>query len=333
MNYRTLGPSKISASVIGLGTWAIGGWMWGGTDPREAERAIDAAINAGINLIDTAPVYGFGSSEALVGRVVHQKRNQVVLATKCGLVWDQPQGQFFFATDEFAVRPDGDRRVHRYLAPTSIRKEVEQSLQRLRTEYIDLYQTHWQEGTTPIADTMTELLKLKQEGKIRAIGVCNATGAQMAQYGQRGTLDSDQEKYSMLDRKIESDQLPYCREHGIAVLAYSPLALGLLTGKMQPDRPFAKGDQRSTNPRFQPDILRQVDALLANLKPLADDHQLTLTQFVLAWTLAQPGLTHVLVGARNPQQALENAKAGVTTLSPDTVAAANAIIARHALQI
>jgi methylglyoxal reductase len=330
MHHRPLGQSQINASVVALGTWAIGGWMWGGTDEQDAIRAIHSALDVGINFIDTAPVYGFGLSEEIVGKAIAGRRDQVVLATKCGLVWDDAKGAFHFASDDFGIKESGSRRVHRYLAPESIREEIERSLRRLKTDHIDLYQTHWQDPTTPIADTMGALLDLKREGKIRAIGVCNATAAQMVEYAKIGPLDTDQEKFSMLDRQIESDQLPYCREHNIAMLAYSPLALGLLTGKIGSDREFGEGDLRIGKPRFSVENRRRVAAMLADFQPVADRHGLTPGQLCIAWTLAQPGLTHALVGARNPQQALENARAGAVELSAEDVRAIDAALAKHA---
>ena len=210
MRYRALGSSGIEASVVGLGTWAIGGWMWGGTDEPAAIKAIHAGIDAGINLVDTAPVYGFGLSEKIVGRAIRGRRERVVLATKCALVWDRKDGEFYFnSTDRGSCKADGAFDVYKCLKPDSIRLEVERSLTRLGTDYIDLYQTHWPDSTTAIADTMEALLDLKQQGKIRAIGVCNATAQQMADYGLTGVLDSDQEKYSMLDRAQETANLPY----------------------------------------------------------------------------------------------------------------------------
>lgn len=332
MLYRTLGPSGIQASSVGLGTWAIGGWMWGGVAEKDAERAILTALDEGITLVDTAPVYGFGRSEEIVGRALGHHRKDVVLATKCGLIWDRAEGEFFFASDNEGRNDAGERRIHRFLGPTSIRREVEGSLRRLRTDTIDLLQTHWQDSTTAITDTMAELLKLKQEGKIRALGVCNASAAQIAEYRAVGPLDSDQEKYSMLDRDIEKDQLPYCREHHLAVLAYSPLALGLLTGRITAQRQYGPGDLRSGNPRFAPDKLARVDALLEALRPFANGLAMSLGQLVIAWTIAQPGLTHALVGARNPEQARENARAGVA-LAADQVAAIDAVLSRQALDL
>ena len=318
MQYRPLGESGIKASVVALGTWAIGGWMWGGTDETDSIDAIHAGLDAGINLIDTAPVYGFGRSEELVGKAIAGRRDNVVLATKCGLVWHTDGGDFFFHSDgQHPVSEKSDREVHRYIGPDSIKYEVEQSLKRLGTDRIDLYQTHWQETTTPIADSMGALMELKQEGKVLAIGVSNATCAQMDEYRAAGQLDCDQERYSMLDRGLDAEQLPYCAKNNVAVLAYSPLALGLLTGKIGPDRIFNEGDQRKNNGRFSPENLKKVHAMLSEIQPIADAHSVTMAQLVIAWTVAQPGLTHALVGARNPQQARENAAAGDVTLSAD----------------
>ena len=307
LRYRSLGQSEINVSVVGLGTWAIGGWSWGGTDETAAIDAIAEALDRGINLIDTAPMYGQGVAEKLVGRAIAGRRNSVVLATKCGLVWHVKKGNLFFTI------PDGE--VHRYLGPESIRHEVEQSLSRLGTDYIDLYQTHWQDPTTPIEETMAELLKLKDEGKIRAIGASNASVSDLAQYRAAGQLDTDQEQFSMIDRAAESEQLPYCREHGIAFLAYSPLALGLLTGKATADREFPEGDLRHDNPRFSIENRKRIASMIDEFRPIAESKGISIPQLVIAWTVAQPGVTHALVGARNPKQAEENAAAGDVVLS------------------
>jgi aryl-alcohol dehydrogenase-like predicted oxidoreductase len=315
MQKRPLGPSGIDASVIGFGAWAIGGWMWGGADRADAVRAIHAAIDAGVTLVDTAPVYGFGTSEDIVGEAIHDRRDQVVLATKCGLVWHTQQGDFYFKSDARSVRGDSEQfTVHRFLGPKSLRYELEQSLKRLRTDHIDLYQTHWQETTTPIADTMGELLRMKDEGKIRAIGVSNVSTAQLDAYRACGPVDADQESYSMLDRAREKTLLPYCADHGLAFLAYSPMARGLLTGKMGPEREFNEGDQRRNNPQFSVENRRKVAAMLDAMRPVAERNGLTILQLVLAWTLHQRGCSHALVGARTPAQVLENAKAGEARL-------------------
>lgn len=307
MRYRPLGPSGIEASVIGLGTWAIGGWMWGGTDERDAVDAIQAAIDSGITLIDTAPAYGMGRSEQIVGQAIAGRRDQVVLATKCGLVWDTNEGTPF-------VMQNGHQ-IHRYLGPESIKRECELSLKRLGTDYLDLYQTHWQDSTTPIEETMSALLDLKSEGKIRAIGVSNATTEQIAEYSAMGPVDADQEKYSMLDRNLEAVHLPFLEKHNIAFLAYSPLANGLLSGKITPRRKFSGDDLRRNNARFTDENRQWVVKVLQEFEPIAQEHHATIAQVVIGWTLEQPGVTHALVGARHRNQALENAVAGDLALS------------------
>jgi aryl-alcohol dehydrogenase-like predicted oxidoreductase len=326
---RPLGESGIDASVIGFGAWAIGGWMWGGTNESDAIRAIHAALDAGINLIDTAPIYGFGSSEEIVGKALKDRRDQALIATKCGMVTGTKAGSPKFRSTALGSSEHGHIDVRIYNHPDSIRDEVEWSLRRLQTDRIDLYQTHWQDPTTPIDDTMDALLALKQAGKIRAIGVCNASVDQMRQYASRGQLDSDQEKYSMLDRGLEAEQLPYCREQHIAVLAYSPMALGMLTGKIGPEREFAAGDIRGKQPRFSRENRAKVANMLRDMKPIADRHKLTLAQLVITWTASQPGLTHVLCGARTPEQASENAAAGTVELPATDMQAVNAIVARQ----
>ena len=320
MQRRALGKSGMEASVVGLGAWAIGGWMWGGTDVKTAIKAIQTGIDAGIDLVDTAPVYGFGRSEEVVGRAIADRRDRVVLATKCGLIWHEERGELHFKSDQEHITADGSIAVYKYLHPDSVKWQVEQSLRRLGTDRIDLLQTHWQESTTPVCDTMAALMELKEEGKIRAIGCSNATPAQMDEYRAAGQLDVDQECYSMLDRKREQSNLPYCAKHDIAFLAYSPLALGLLTGKVTPDREFGEGDLRRNNPRFSVENRRRVLEMLAEFQPIAEAHDLSLSQLAIAWTVAQPGCTHALVGARNEAQARENARAGEVALSAEECA-------------
>lgn len=325
MQMRSIGQSNISASVIGLGTWNMGGWMWGGVEESDAISAIHASLDAGITLIDTAPAYGLGRSEAIVGKAIAGRRDQIILATKCGLVWHTQQGTHFFDEE--------DKPVYRFLGADSIRHEVEESLKRLGTDYIDLYQTHWQDATTPIEETMQTLLDLKQEGKIRAIGVSNLSTSEMDSYRSVGQLDSDQENYSMLDRDIEADLLPYTRRHDMAMLAYSPLALGLLTGKIGPDRQFDGDDQRIDNPRFSVENRQRVREMLEGFQPIARSRNLTIPQLVIAWTVAQPGITHVLVGARNAQQAIENAKTGTVKLSNEELETMNDVISQFSAEI
>lgn len=322
MQNRQLGNSNIKASVIGLGTWAIGGWMWGGTDESNAIAAIQASIDAGVTLIDTAPAYGMGLSEEIVGKAINGRRDKVILSTKCGLVWHTTEGNHFFDAS--------GKSVHRYLDGDSIRYEVEQSLQRLGVENIDIYHTHWQDQTTPIAETMQTLLDLKQEGKISSIAASNISVEDVEAYCQAGQLDAVQEQYNMLDRDLEESILPYCRANNVSVLSYSSLALGLLTGKIGPERQFSGDDLRIGNPRFTVENRQKVAALLAGFKPIALERDISLAQLAIAWTLAQPGITYALCGARNAQQATENAQAGDIVLTGEELTRMNEVIEQHA---
>ncbi len=324
MHYRKLGTTDINTSVIGFGAWAIGGWMWGGAEEKDAIRAIDAALDHGINLVDTAPMYGYGRSEEIVGKAIAGKRDRVVLATKCGLRWsdtDWPAGQGVLHFYGDAKGATGDRsatRIYKYLKPDSIRWEVEQSLSRMKTDYLDLLQTHWQDGTTPIAATMETLLDLKKEGKIRAIGVSNVTVDQLRQYLAVGPVDVAQQQYSMIDRDIEKNGLlALCRENDVSLLAYSPMANGLLTGHLSPERHFNEGDLRRGNPRFSPENIRRVNAILNEFSPIASKHGATPGQLVIAWTAGQYEKMHVLCGARNEKQVAENAPGGGIQLTED----------------
>lgn len=308
---RTIGRSGISASAVGLGTWAIGGWMWGGTDEMQSIEAIRASIDEGVTLIDTAPAYGQGLSEEIVGKAIKGRRDSVVLATKLGLVWHTQRGNHFFDYD--------GRPVHRYLGRDSIVYEVEQSLKRLGTDHIDHYITHWQDPTTPIAETMEALEKLKAQGKIRSIGASNVSVADIEAYVAAGQLDAVQQEYSMVKRGIESDLLPLCRNKGVSVLSYSSLALGLLSGKIGPERVFTGDDQRKDNPLFSMANRAKVARLMTDVRAVARTHDATEAQIVIAWTLQQPGITFSLCGARNPQQAKENAQAGRIRLSEDEI--------------
>ena len=308
---REIGRSGIQASAIGLGTWAIGGWMWGGTDEAKSIAAIQASIDAGVTLIDTAPAYGQGVAEEIVGKALKGRRDQVVLATKCGLVWHTQKGNHFFDYD--------GKPVHRYLGKDAVIHEVEQSLTRLGTDYIDHYITHWQDSTTPVAETMEALEQLKQQGKIRSIGASNTSTGDIRAYVAAGQLDAIQEEYSMVRRDIESSLLPVCRDNGVSVLSYSSLALGLLTGKVSPDRVFTGDDQRKDNPRFSQANRKKVARLMETITPIAEAHGATLAQTVIAWTVQQPGITFSLCGARDAEQAAENARAGQLRLSAEDI--------------
>lgn len=322
---RSIGKSGVVASAVGLGTWAIGGWMWGGTDEAESIAAIQASIDAGISLIDTAPAYGLGRSEEIVGKAINGRRDRAVIASKCGLNWHSKKGNHFFDQDGTPV--------NRYLGADGIAYEVEQSLRRLGTDYIDLYITHWQDPTTPIAETVEALERLKSAGKIRAIGASNLDAAELQQYVAAGQLDAIQERYSMLDREIEQTLLPIARQHQVAALSYSSLALGLLSGAIDPAREFSGDDQRKDNPRFSQANRRKVAALKHAVTPVAEIHQASMAQIVIAWTLAQPGITFALCGARNATQALDNARAGEILLSAAELGAIDAAVAGHLVAI
>lgn len=343
MRSRPLGQSGIEASTVAIGTWVMGGWMWGGADESESISAIHAALDEGINLLDTAPIYGFGHSEIVVGKAIKDRRDQVVLATKCAMVINAPGGRSVGRSTAAGPSEHGHLEIKIWNNPESIRQEVELSLKRLQTDYIDLYQTHWQEEETPIEDTMGALMKLKEEGKIRAIGVCNATPEQMDRYRSVGQLDSDQEQYSMIHRKLEGgsfqgedglpDQLGYCLKNDTAVLAYSPLVLGLLTGKVGPERVFPESDLRSKQKRFSQRNRQKIADLLGQFQSIADKHSCTMAQLVIAWTVHQPGLTHALVGARTPQQAKENAAAGRVELDAEDLALMNGLVRSDATEL
>jgi methylglyoxal reductase len=320
MLIREIAPG-LPASAVGLGTWAIGGWMWGGTDDAAAEDAIRAGLDAGITLIDTAPAYGLGHAEEVVGRAIKGRRDQVVVATKCGLVWHDQRGPYFFSQHGLAV--------HRDLSTAAIRHEVEQSLRRLQTDRIDLYITHWQDPTTPIPETVAALKDLQAEGKILAFAASNTSPADFAAYRAVGGIAAVQEEYSMLQRRIETTHLSACRENGIAAMGYSVLGLGLLSGAIAADRVFSGDDQRRDDPRFTAENRARVDSLMETIRPIAGHHNASPSQVVIAWTLAQPGLTFALCGARNADQARENAKTGHLRLPEADIEDITRAINRH----
>lgn len=322
MQTRRLGSSSLDLLPVAFGAWAIGGWWWGPNDDEEACLALHAWLDGGGRAIDTAPVYGFGHSERLIARVLRQRRDRALILTKAGLVWDQAQGVLAFQTKD---QTGAARRVLRNSRPASLRREVEQSLERLGVERIDLLQIHWRDETTPIAESMGALLELKREGKIAWIGVSNFRPDDLLEArAALGTepLVSTQERLSLMDRRVVPGALGFAREHGLGFLAYSPLEQGLLTGKLTPERQFKPGDLRAQHAKFEPKARQRVlEVLHSCALPIAQRHGATLAQVALAWVFQTPGVTCALAGARNAQQARENLAAAKILLSGDEYAA------------
>lgn len=313
MIYRTLGDTDLELSVITFGAWALGGWLWGGTQKNDPTKAIHAAQDHGVTSIDTAPVYGQGHSEKVVGEAISDiPRDELQILTKYGNRWDTQKGEFSFSTKD---NEGNDIDIYRYAGKESVIKECEDSLRRLGTDYIDLYQIHWPDPTTPIPETMEAVAQLKEQGKIREAAVCNYSVEQMQEAEQSVSLASNQVPYSMLLRDIEEEVVPYCKEQNKGILAYSPLQRGILTGKMKVGQEFSDGDGRTDSPYYSDENIRRTNRFLNAIEPVANEHNATLAQLTIAWTLAQPGITIALVGARNEQQATQNAQAANISLS------------------
>ncbi|TDW49010.1 aryl-alcohol dehydrogenase-like predicted oxidoreductase [Flavobacterium sp. 270] len=307
MEYRKLGNSELELSAITYGAFAIGGTMWGGTEKKESIDSIHASIDNGVTTIDTAPFYGFGLSEEMIGEAVKsQDRSKVQLLTKFGLVWDgsnQGKGDFFFDADDNGKKVP----VYKYSSKSNVIKEVEESLKRLQTDYIDLLQIHWPDATTPISETMEAVETLIQQGKIRAFGVSNYNIAQIQEAQKTIQIASNQVAYSMLNRKIEAELIPFTVSENIGIIAYSPMERGLLTGKYFTDGKLKDNDHR--NGYFNQFDLQKVKTLVEELTSLAHAKEASLSQLVLRWTTLQKGISIVLAGARNAEQAISNAKA------------------------
>ena len=297
MKYRKLGTSDLHVSVVGMGTWAIGNDFWGQVDDGESIRAIQAGLDAGINFIDTAPAYGAGHAEEVVGRAIQGRRDDVVVATKVGI-----------------LRTEND--FVRNLKPDSVRQEVDDSLRRLGVDTIDLYQIHWPDPRTPIADTMGELKKAQEAGKFRYLGVSNFNIKQMDELRQFGELVSLQPHYSLLKRDIEGKVVQYCMDNSIGIVNYGTLAGGILTGKFREIPEFEEGDHRAEfYPWFKEPVWSKVQSVLDVMREIADDRGVPVAQVAINWTIQQPGITSSLVGAKNPSQAHSNAGAGEFELS------------------
>ncbi len=277
--------TQLRVSRVALGTWAMGGWMWGGTDKREAVATIRAALDQGINLIDTAPVYGFGVSEEIVGQAVAAAglRAQAVIATKVGLEWRAGK-------------------VYRNATRGRIMREIDESLRRLRTDYIDIYQVHWPDPLVPIEETAEAMRTLHDQGKIRAIGVSNFSVEQMERFRKVAPLHVLQPPYNLFERAIEGEILPYCRANNIATLGYGALCRGLLSGRMRADTTFEGDDLRRLDPKFQPPRYAQYLTAVGQLDQLAQDfYQRRVIQLAVRWMLDQ-GISVALWGARHPDQ-------------------------------
>jgi aryl-alcohol dehydrogenase-like predicted oxidoreductase len=317
MEYRRIGNSDLHLSVISFGAWVAGGWMWGGSDRKEAIEAIRTSYDLGVSSIDTAPAYGQGESEAIVGEAIKDlPRDKIQLLTKYGLRWNLKKGSFYFHSKD---NNGNDIDVYKYAGKDSVIAECEDSLRRLGTDYIDLYQIHWPDLTTPIAETMEAVAMLIRQGKVRHAAVCNYDVGQLEEARRHLPIVANQVPYSMVKRDIETEVVPYCINHNISILAYSPLQRGLLTGKLKPEHHFAAGDHRADLYFFKPENIRRTNEFIDKLRPMADAKKATVSQVVLKWTLQRPGITIALAGARNAAQAIQNAKAVDISLSEEEI--------------
>jgi aryl-alcohol dehydrogenase-like predicted oxidoreductase len=275
--------TQLRVSRVALGTWAMGGWMWGGTDHRESVATIRAALRQGVNLIDTAPVYGFGASEEIVGAALVGRRSEAVIATKAGLEWR-------------------GAKVYRNATRARILKEVDDSLRRLRTDYIDIYQVHWPDPLVPVEETADAMRTLHEQGKIRAIGVSNFSVSQMERFRRVAPLHVLQPPYNLFERAIEAEILPYCRAHNIVTFGYGALCRGLLSGRMRPDTAFDGDDLRRIDPKFQPPRFAQYLDAVRRLDELAQRrYYRRVIHLAVRWMLDQ-GISVALWGARHPEQ-------------------------------
>jgi aryl-alcohol dehydrogenase-like predicted oxidoreductase len=312
MEYRKLGASKLEVSVVGIGCWAIGGGPkgWGPVDDNESIAAIREGLDLGMTLVDTAPAYGYGHSEEVVGKALAGRRDRVVLATKCGLVWRETGGRI-----DCSLRPD------------SVRKECEASLRRLRVETIDLYQIHRPDPATPLGDTMSALLDLREQGKVRAIGVSNFNCQEMSEARRAGLVESLQPELSLLEPQAVDDLLPYCREYGIGVVTYGSLGRGLLTGKFNISSTFK--DLRADDPRFRGEAFLQNLAFVEGLRAVAGRVGCTLAQLALRWVIQQDGVSSAIAGVKRPSQTRENAGAGEITIPAAEMEEIDRLLARR----
>ncbi|GGH78263.1 aryl-alcohol dehydrogenase-like predicted oxidoreductase [Pullulanibacillus pueri] len=313
MEFLTIERTNIRASRIGLGTWAIGGWKWGGSDEDQSIRTIHAAIDQGINLIDTAPAYGQGRSEEIVGKAIKAfgKREDIVIATKVGLDW----------TGEDVFRNGAKERIQ---------KEIEDSLRRLQTHYIDIYQVHWPDPNIPIEETAQAMYDLYNEGKIRAIGVSNFSVEQLEAFKKTSLLHTVQPPYNLFEREIEKEILPWCDKNGVNTLLYGSLCRGLLSGKIEKHRQFTGDDLRNNDPKFQEPHFSQYLNAVKELQTLAQQRfGKTVLDLAVRWILDQPGASIALWGARRPDQVDPVNEMMDFNIDPETQHDIDAILKRH----
>jgi aryl-alcohol dehydrogenase-like predicted oxidoreductase len=311
LEYIKIQDTNLISSRIALGTWAIGGWMWGGTDEKESFRTIHAALDHGINLIDTAPIYGYGRSEEIVGEALrqHGRRESIILATKVGIDWT-------------------NGRIERNSTRQRILQELEDSLRRLQTDYIDIYQVHWPDPLVPVEETAATLRKLYEQGKIRAIGLSNHSPEEMARFEAIAPFHTIQPPYNLFEREIERDVLPYALGHDVTTLTYGALSRGLLSGTMHVDRQFSRDDMRKTSdPKFQQPRFAEYVGAATKLDAYAREHfGKRLIHLAVRWVLDQPGVGIALWGARRPAQLAPINEVSGWSLTKGDFAAIDAIL-------
>jgi len=320
MQMRQLGDTDLKLTTVGLGTWAMGGpWQygWGPQDDDEAIAAILASLEAGINWIDTAPAYGLGHSEELVGEALKQTSKKPIIATKCSLLWNEKKEKVSCLKAE------------------SIRRECHDSLKRLGIETIDLYQVHWPQPEEDLEQAWEEMVKLASEGKIRYLGASNFSLEQLERVREIHPVDSLQPPYSMLHRHVENELLTYCADNNIGVVVYSPMQRGLLTGKFSPERLAALplDDHRRREPDFHEPQFTATLQLVEKLRPIAERNGRTLAQLSISWVLRRPEVTSAIVGARRPEQILETAPASDWDLSGEDIEEIEQLLAEHRKKI
>lgn len=304
MEKRRLGDSELFTSVIGFGAWAAGKTGWGDVEERSIVEAIRTAYDLGVNFFDTAPFYGYGESERILGKTLKPVRDKVIIATKFGLIWD----------DKGGLVKDVSRK--------NILREIDESLKNLDTDYIDLYQVHWPDDKTPIQETMETLNELVQSGKVRYIGVSNFSVEQMEEARKYAHVVSLQSQYNLLQRNVEKAEYPYVERVGMGFIPYSPLAQGLLTGKFTKETKISEQDvRRQFNPLFKSGEFEANVEKVEKIRAIADRHGKPLAQLAVNWLLAKPAVATVITGAKNKEQVIQNVQAAEWKLLPEAVEA------------